>query len=75
MKENTIDTNFVPRECIIFVQSTKIWTHKNKAIHSTCVDVIIILIVLRQWIWYILATSLVVINIGQLYSALRRLQV
>ena len=26
--------NFEPNECIIFVKSTKIGTHKNKAIHS-----------------------------------------
>ena len=34
MKENTIATNFKPHECVIFVQSTKIDTHENKAIHS-----------------------------------------
>ena len=34
MKENTIATNFEPHECVIFVQSTKIGTHENKAIHS-----------------------------------------
>ena len=27
-------TNFEPNECVIFVRSTKIGTHKNKAIHS-----------------------------------------
>ena len=27
-------TNFEPHECIIFVQSTIIGTHENKAIHS-----------------------------------------
>ena len=27
-------TNFEPHECVIFAQSTKIGTHKNKAIHS-----------------------------------------
>ena len=27
-------TNFEPHECVNFVQSTKIGTHKNKAIHS-----------------------------------------
>ena len=27
--------NFEPHECVIFVQSTKIGTHENKAIHST----------------------------------------
>ena len=32
-------TNFEPNECPIFVQSTKIGTHKNKAIHSTCPEV------------------------------------
>ena len=34
MKENTIAWNFEPHECVIFVQSTKIGTHENKAIHS-----------------------------------------
>ena len=28
-------TNFEPHECVIFVQSTKIRTHENKAIHSS----------------------------------------
>ena len=32
MKENTIATNFEPHDCAIFVQSTKIGTHENKAI-------------------------------------------
>ena len=27
-------TNFEPHECVNFVQSTKIGTHENKAIHS-----------------------------------------
>ena len=27
-------TNLNPHECVIFVQSTKIGTHENKAIHS-----------------------------------------
>ena len=27
-------TNFEPHECVIFVQSMKIGTHENKAIHS-----------------------------------------
>ena len=27
-------SNFEPHECVIFVQSTKIGTHENKAIHS-----------------------------------------
>ena len=27
--------NFEPHKCVIFVQSTKIGTHENKAIHST----------------------------------------
>ena len=35
MKENTMATNFKPQECVIFVQSTKIGTQENKAIHST----------------------------------------
>ena len=35
MKENIMTTNFEPHECIIFVQSTKIGTQENKAIHST----------------------------------------
>ena len=34
MKENTIATNFELHECVIFVQSTKIGTYENKAIHS-----------------------------------------
>ena len=34
MKENAIATNFEPHEFVIFVQSTKIGTHENKAIHS-----------------------------------------
>ena len=34
MKENTMATNCEPDECVIFVQSTKIGTHENKAIHS-----------------------------------------
>ena len=29
--------NFEPHECVIFVQSAKIGTHENKAIHSTLV--------------------------------------
>ena len=32
--ENTMATNFEPHECANFVQSTKIGTHENKAIHS-----------------------------------------
>ena len=35
MKENTIATNSEPHELVIFVQSTKIGTQENKAIHST----------------------------------------
>ena len=27
-------TNFEPNKCLIFLQSTKIGTHENKAIHS-----------------------------------------
>ena len=27
-------TNFEPNKCVIFVKSTKIGTHENKAIHS-----------------------------------------
>ena len=34
MKENTKATNFEPHEWVIFVQSTKIGTHENKAIHK-----------------------------------------
>ena len=30
----TMATNFEPNECVIYVQSTKIGTHENKAIHS-----------------------------------------
>ena len=33
-KGNTMATKFEPQECVIFVQSTKIGTHENKAIHS-----------------------------------------
>ena len=36
MKENTMDTNFEPHKCVIFVQSMKIGTHENIAIHSMC---------------------------------------
>ena len=32
MKENTLAMNFEPHKCVIFVQSTKIGTHENKAI-------------------------------------------
>ena len=28
-------TNFEPHKCVIYVQTTKICTHQNKAIHST----------------------------------------
>ena len=35
MTENTKATNFEPHECVIFVQSTKMGNHENKAIHST----------------------------------------
>ena len=31
-------TNFEPQECVIFVQSTKIGTHENKAIHRIPLD-------------------------------------
>ena len=34
MKESTTATSFEPHECVIFVQSTKICTDKNKAIHN-----------------------------------------
>ena len=34
MKENIMATNFDPHEYVILVQSTKIGTHENKAIHS-----------------------------------------
>ena len=33
-KENTMAMNSEPHECVSFVQSTKIGTHRNKAIHS-----------------------------------------
>ena len=32
--ENTMATNFEPHECVNFVQTMKIGTHENKAIHS-----------------------------------------
>ena len=31
-------TNFEPHECVIFVQSTKICTQENKAIHSIRIE-------------------------------------
>ena len=31
-------TNFEPHECVIFVQSTKIGIHENKAIHSIWIE-------------------------------------
>ena len=34
MKENAMATSLEPHECVIFAQSTKIGTHKYKAIHS-----------------------------------------
>ena len=34
MKENIPVTNFEPHEFVIIVQSTKIGTHENEAIHS-----------------------------------------
>ena len=34
MKENATATNFEPHKCVNFVQSTKIGTQENKAIHS-----------------------------------------
>ena len=37
MKENVMATNFEPHEYVIFVQSTKIGTHENKAIHSMAI--------------------------------------
>ena len=37
MKENTLATNFEPHEYVIFVQSTKIGTNENKAIHSNII--------------------------------------
>ena len=34
MKENIMATKFEPYECVSLVQSRKIGTHENKAIHS-----------------------------------------
>ena len=34
--------NFEPNECAVFVQSTKISTHENKGIHSTCLLLLLI---------------------------------
>ena len=31
--------NFEPHECVIFIQSVKIGTNENKAIHSINIDV------------------------------------
>ena len=30
-------TNFEPNECVIFVESTKISTHENKAIYNSII--------------------------------------
>ena len=35
MKDNILATNFEPHKCVILVQSKKIGTQENKAIHST----------------------------------------
>ena len=35
LKGNTMATNFEPHKCVVFVQSKKIGTHENKAIHSS----------------------------------------
>ena len=39
-----METNFEHQECVIVVQSTKIGTHENKAIHSMLASV------LRLWL-------------------------
>ena len=51
-------TNFEPHECAIFVQSTKIGTHENKAIHSSNFDkdsnfgsIWTVVLTLKIWIW------------------------
>ena len=33
-------TNFKPHKCLIFLQSTKIGTHENKAIHNNHIDIL-----------------------------------
>ena len=38
MKENIMATDFEPQEGLILVQSKKIGTHENKAIHNTCIE-------------------------------------
>ena len=42
MKENIMATNFESNKSVIFVQSTKIGTHENKAIHSIHILVCIV---------------------------------
>ena len=39
-KKNAKATNLEPHEYVIFVQSTKIGTHENKAIHSILLFII-----------------------------------
>ena len=39
MKKNTVATNFETHECVFFVQTTKIGTHENKAIHSMWIGI------------------------------------
>ena len=39
IKKNIMATSFEPHECVILVQSTKIATHENTAIHSNLTSV------------------------------------
>ena len=48
-------TNFEPHECVIFVQSTKIGTHENKATHSIHYN--------GAYITYIMSLKLYFVNV------------
>ena len=37
--------NLEPQECVYFIHSLKIGTHKNKAIHSMSFDILVMLMV------------------------------
>ena len=41
-------TNFEPKECVIFVQSTKIGTHENKGIHN--ITMYLLFVRCRHWL-------------------------
>ena len=50
MKETILTMNFEPHECIIFLQSTKIGTHENKAIHCIYIYILILRFPLEDFI-------------------------